>query len=274
MIFSTFYFSGTGNTEWAVKEFTKLIEMKGHQSVIYSIDGQNMQDKSTLKDILMNSDYIGFANPIYGANIPPIMNGFINKIKNILLYKKNFVKSVYIINTFGYVNAFGPFAAKKLFSNTGLKLVSYANLKICNNISTPKIKSKPIDSVKLEKRKVRSKIILEKMINKILQNKRYITGIGPYLIPGLVIRKISKKGIADSYLALGINLKTCNRCMMCVNKCPTQSIKFYNQKFEFLQTCTACMRCYNFCPTFSILFEGKYADPKEFYRYRGPDTYK
>lgn len=76
MIFSTFYFSGTGNTKWAVEELTKIILSQGHQGNIYSITDQALQDQTLFKDIIAKSDYIGFANPIYGANIPPVMNEF------------------------------------------------------------------------------------------------------------------------------------------------------------------------------------------------------
>jgi len=38
MKFSTFHFSGTGNTRWAVETFNAIISAKGHQAAMFSID--------------------------------------------------------------------------------------------------------------------------------------------------------------------------------------------------------------------------------------------
>jgi hypothetical protein len=204
MKFTTFYFSGTGNTEWASKEFTKKVIGKGHQGELFPIEQITAQDTAFLEGILLKSEYIGFANPIYGANMPPIMRSFIEKICLIAGKRQEYLKPVYIINTFGYINAFGPFAAKKLFSNTKLEIISYVNINLCNNISTPKIKTKPLSAEELRNRKEKARVILDKMVCSLTQNKKYITGIGLYLIPGIVIRKKLQKGITDNYKSLSV----------------------------------------------------------------------
>ena len=274
MKFTTFYFSGTGNTEWVVKEFNRKIKEKGHQGEIVSIEKKDILESSFLEDIFLKSDYIGFANPIYGANIPPIMRVFIERVVLFIANKKEYLKPIYIINTFGYINGFGPFASKKLFSNTGLKLSSYLNIKLCNNISTPKIKTDGISMDKLALRKEKSVIKLGKMIDILLTNKKHITGIGLYLIPGIIIRKKLQRGIIDNYKVLSVKKESCSLCMLCVNKCPTNSIIYRDNCFKFLPTCTACMRCYNNCPKNSILFNKIYADPNIYKRYLGPEIIK
>jgi NAD-dependent dihydropyrimidine dehydrogenase PreA subunit len=267
--FTTFYFSGTGNTEWAVNQFKQIVTERGHDSEIISIDNLVVQKTSFFLDIVRNSDFIGFANPIYGANIPPIMKDFIDKFIKMSADEKECSKQVYIINTFAYVNGFGPICAKKLFSNTGFKLIAYVNLQICNNISTPKLKINRIDQIKLNKRKIKAKENLNKMVGMLLEGKRYITGIGPYLIPNILVRKKSIKAIVNNYKVFKVDIAVCKKCMLCVNKCPTKSIEYKDNDFRFLSTCTACMRCYNNCPTCSILFGGLYADPNTYERYHG-----
>lgn len=272
MKFTTFYFSGTGNTKWAVEQFNQIIQGRGHQGEMFSIDNFNAQNMEQLGSILLESDYVGFANPIYGANIPPIMRRFIELLAKIQAGIDKYSKPIYIINTFGYINAFGPIAAGRLFFNSGFKLFSYANILICNNISTPKLKSNGISLEKLDDRKEVAKRELVRMVDKILAGKRYITGVGPYLLPGILIRKASKNSIENNYKTFSVKLDTCTKCMLCVKKCPTQSIRFENCSFKFYPECTACMRCYNFCPTYSILIDGAYADPSIYRRYRGPYT--
>lgn len=196
---------------------------------------------------------------------------FIRRANNCLDGNNSVSKPIYIINTFGYVNAFGPFAAKTRFKNSCFKISAYINIRLCNNISTPRMKSKPVTKAVLTARMMQAKTILAEMVAKILANRKWITGIGPYLIPGILIRWIFAKGIIQHHLSLGVNLSTCRKCMKCVDDCPTRSIKYTpGEGFKFLPTCTACMQCYNFCPSYSILMDGKYADPKIYFRYQGP----
>ncbi len=272
MKLSTFYFSGTGNTEWAVREFERIVAEGGHDVNSISIDGIDAQKPSFLVEIVRNSDFIGFANPIYGGNIPPVMMGFVSNLIKALADETEWAKPVYIINTFAYINGFGPFCAGKLLKNTGFRLISYVNIQICNNISTPNLKVKKITQEKLNKRKLLAVEKLQKAAGMLLAGKPYITGRGLYLIPNILIRRISKKAIADNYKVFCVEKNSCERCMLCVDKCPTKSIEHKDDSFRFLPTCTACMRCYNNCPTYSILFNGKFADPNIYERYRGPDV--
>ncbi|MDP4121418.1 MAG: EFR1 family ferrodoxin [Bacillota bacterium] len=270
MKFSTFYFSGTGNTEWAVQQFHEILLDNGQESEVYAIENIDLQNMSVLTGIVNNSDFVGFAHPIYGGNIPPIVKSFLENLMREYKDKQNFQKPVYIINTFGYVNGFGPFCARKLFQHTVFTVVSYVNIQLCNNISTPKLKINRLSPDKLNRRKEKAKAELRKAAEKLLAQKRYITGIGPYLLPNIIVRKKSKKGIAENYKIFSVDSATCKKCMLCVNKCPTKSIVYSNGTFSFLPTCTACMRCYNNCPASSILFNGQYADPAIYERYHGP----
>ncbi len=269
MKFTTFYFSGTGNTKWVVEEFDKIVINTLNDSEIISIESIDNNNFSFLIEKIKNSDFIGFANPIYGGNIPPIMLTFIKNLIKMVENENIAIKPVYIINTFAYVNGFGPFCAKKLFKKSCFKIISYINIRLGNNISLPNFRVKLTDKAILNKRK---NIAIENLISSvdlILKGKKKISGIGPYLIPNILIRKKSIIAIKNNYNVLSINCDTCSRCMKCVNSCPTKSIKYENNSFSFLSSCTACMRCYNNCHSYSILFQGKYVDPDLYERYHG-----
>ena len=77
MIFSTFYFSGTGNTKWTVEQFDRIIREKGHEGFVYSIDQNEDMTDAFLTNIIERSDMVGFASPIYASDIAPIMRNFI-----------------------------------------------------------------------------------------------------------------------------------------------------------------------------------------------------
>ncbi|MDF2988818.1 MAG: hypothetical protein K0R50_4328 [Eubacterium sp.] len=51
MKFTTFYFSGTGNTKWAAEEFNKIVIEKLHISELISIDSLENNDFSFFIDI-------------------------------------------------------------------------------------------------------------------------------------------------------------------------------------------------------------------------------
>lgn len=266
MRISVFYFSGTGNTKWVVNELYQYFIKKGHECEIYTIEDKIID----LKEIINNSNVIGFAFPIYGANMPNIMVDFFQELKNIV--DGDNLKPAFIVTTAGYVDGFGPFSANRQIKICGFKLISYVSLKLSNNVSTPSLKANIQSKNNLKIRLAINKSVISKVVDHIIAKKKYIRNIGLYLIPGCFIRRLSKKGKANCYLSLSINEDLCKKCMLCLNKCPTKSITFTDGIFSFSPTCTACMRCYNFCPTNAIYHFGKYADPKIYKRYRGPET--
>ncbi|MBC3889973.1 hypothetical protein GH810_16865 [Acetobacterium paludosum] len=266
MKFSTFYFSGTGNTRWAVETFNAIITAKGHQADLFSIDlGEKLTDERIL-EIVQEADCIGLGTPIYGGDLPPIMKGFIERLSKILEPVQT-EKKAFVINTFGYVNAFGPKEMKKRLTGSGLALSAYVNIQLCNNVNT----TAPVDVGMLNKRMTQGKEELTELADCLLAGKKQIKGRGPQTLIGAMIRKKTPEAVARHYQTLGVHSETCTRCMICVNNCPTGSIQFDEEEgFTFLPGCTACMRCYNFCPTGAITMGGVYADPDEVPRYQGP----
>ena len=85
-----------------------------------------------------------------------------------------------------------------------------------NNISTPKIRAKFLTSEKMKIRMNKGKEEIEKLINRTIDRKRYIRNIGFYLIPGILIRRVTKNAQRNNYLALSINKEKCSQCMLCL----------------------------------------------------------
>lgn len=267
MKLTTFYFSGTGNTRWAVYEFARIVGEKGHQADVVSIDIQTRLSDDQIRAIVAEADAIGFANPIYGGDIPPIMRAFISRVVD-LIGPLALAKSAYAINTYGYVNAFGPTEMQKLLDGSGLLLSAYVNLGLCNNVTG----SKPLDRAKLAKRMVKGQKELNHLADCLIAGRKRIKGHGPQLLIGALIRKKVPEAIAKFYQTLGVDGARCTRCMACIDNCPTGSIRLTGKKFVFSAGCTACMRCYNFCPTGAITIDGVRTDPHKFPRYQGPDA--
>ncbi len=265
---STFYFSGTGNTRWAASEFTKIIQEKGHQAELFAIDIGNHLTDEQIRTIVNDADCVGLANPIYGADIPPIMRTFISRLIG-LIGELTTAKRAYVINTCGYVNAFGANETKKLLVESRLELTAYVNIRLCNNVTG----SKPLDRAMLAKRMVRGSQELNCLADCLIADHKRIKGHGPQLLIGAMIRKKVPEAIAKFYQTLGVNRSTCTRCMVCVNNCPTGSIRLKKDKFIFAVGCTACMRCYNCCPTGAVTIDGVVSDPQKYPRFRGPEEW-
>lgn len=262
----TFFFSGTGNTWWVAQKITDIFNEMGHNAVCCSIE-KNMSIDYFNR--IEEFDITGFAYPIYGADFPPIFKTFLDE----LIKKRSCscVKKCFTMCTIGYVNALGPFVAGKHFNKAHFKLIGHLNLKLSNNASAPHFRSRIKNGNELEIQKEKVLKELRKYAIELTNNRKRITGIGPYLIPGYIIRKISNPAIKKSHEILSIDISRCSQCKLCINMCPTNSIVLTDKTFAFRKTCTACLRCYNTCPKNAILHTGKYADPERYIRYKGPE---
>jgi Pyruvate/2-oxoacid:ferredoxin oxidoreductase delta subunit len=271
-----FYFSGTGNTWWVAQQVQQQLQAASHEVDLISIEVQKIPEDSRILTKLNSADMIGFCYPVYGANLPPIMFRFIQKIidwnqEHLIHSAPSPQKETFVITTVGYINAFGPFLIKSLLKQAGFFLQGHLNIVLCNNASVPGLKVNPLSETKLLPRKENAIKHLTKFLHNILNHKRSIHGIGPYLIGGYFIRRFFHSKIQNQYQNFGVDESRCKQCLICVKNCPTQAIHYDQNHFHFSADCTACMRCYNFCPTQAILVYGKYADPAQFLRYHGPD---
>ncbi|MEI6100927.1 MAG: EFR1 family ferrodoxin [Eubacteriales bacterium] len=262
MIFTTFYFSGTGNTKWAAEEFHKTAEKKGHQSRLVSIEEKSLD----LHRILNSTDFMGIAFPVYAMNIPEIMKQFIEKLNKVL--EDRSPMPLYVLTTAGFADGCGPYEVVSHFSQRSVRLMGYAGLKMCTNISTPVAKAPELAPGELQKRLETARSKISALVDALSAGKKKIE-LGVYRIA--VFRKQMSSLPKKAHEQLSINPSTCDRCMTCVDSCPTDAIKPGDSGNLSIQSeCTACMRCYNYCPTASVWHSGQYADPAEYTRYRGP----
>ncbi len=272
MTFITYYFSGTGNTRWAVEKFTSLAEAAGHKAEMISIEENSKNNVHSIIKRMNAADYIGIAYPVYGADMPAVMKRFLAGIAEVIKHIDEIKgKPVYVITTAGFINGFGPIEASKALKRLGLELKGHIFLRIANNSSTPLLKTNPVSENEMERRKSNAVSELQKLLNRLADGKKYIRGIGPYLIPGIIIRKTTAKSKDNFYKRQKVDLSLCSLCMICLNNCPTGCIEYNGKDFIFKPDCTSCFRCYNFCPKAAILYNGRYADPSIYARYLGPE---
>jgi ferredoxin len=206
-------------------------------------------------------DAVLLAHPIYGANLPRIVG---ERLDGLVLAKGTRLS---VLATFGYANALGPFREAKTL---GRRIHSYFNLRMFNNLSTPKLRT---DLVPLETRlgkKAGLEARLDRILERLLRGSRRLEGVGPQLLAGLAIGRLTRRGLRDNYKSLSVDGKRCTLCLRCVASCPASALAYQNGVFSFGAGCSACMRCYNSCPASAILLDGVWADPRIYTRYKGP----
>lgn len=257
-----FHFSGTGNTLWLSRLTARLLESGGESVRLVPISSTT---KETLNNAgLESAELIGIATPIYGADFPPLVTRVLGDIQSGL----NSRKDAFVISTFGHVNGMGYFAAQKRL--TGFRIRQYINVRMPDNTSARQAKmihEKPelVEKVKLDARRT-----MGRAVKSILDRKKWIMGIAPYLIPGILIRRLLSGPIRDFHLQLHVDGEKCTRCNLCAENCPAQAITFDGNKASFSSGCTACMHCINYCPRRAISRSGVNPDSVGKYPYRFP----
>ena len=239
MRITLFYFSGTGNTKAACDLFKEKLEHRNATIILINIE--DITDGGRIEDT--NSDIIGFAYPVYGADLPRIFRDFLSNVNPRVFSKKE----AFVITTAGYINAYGPFLLKKELSKKGLVLKNHIVVKMPN--STKKSDNNEIrryrSLAKQEKK-------IEKLAGSLLDGRGRFYGVGPWLLGGYIIRVALKKPMAEHYKKLQVDDSVCTHCKTCINNCPTQAIRYVNGTFTFTAACTTCFRCVQSCPVHAI----------------------
>ncbi|MEX1378176.1 MAG: EFR1 family ferrodoxin [Eubacteriales bacterium] len=249
MHITIFYFSGTGNTEWVSKKTQELLIKNNHLADIFKIEKLN--DDSLILNAIKSSDYIGFAYPLYGADIPRIMRNFINRFIDLSNTAEKENAKLFFINTFGYVNGCGIFRARKLLAKCKYPIHSYFNFRLVNNTS-PNADGSLLGKNMPDDFKNKAINRIDKLIKSLESGKTTIQGIGSHLLMGMLIRRILRDEVRKNYKNMSVNYSSCIKCMKCLKSCPTESIHFSDDKFTFTDTCETCWRCFRLCPTSSI----------------------
>lgn len=247
------YFSGTGNTKWLAETLYEHLNSTENPVDLFDLENKFEFDHHIYDKLII-------AHPVYGAHVPRFV---IERVDDLIPGNKKLT----IVTSYGYVNALGYFAEKKAL---GRDIEAYYNLKMFNNISTPKLKVpvKELDKRLSSKDKIEQKV--KAIAQYIAEGKDRIEGIGPQLIVGIRIRKMMDEDLHTFYQTLSVDPDRCIRCDLCVRECPTNAITEKDGNYTFDARCTTCTRCYNICPEYAITIDGKYADPEIYTRYNGP----
>jgi flavodoxin/NAD-dependent dihydropyrimidine dehydrogenase PreA subunit len=228
------YFSGTGNTAYAVGQFCARLSAAGVECKIVSIENYSKDEKFDADTIL-----VGY--PIYGSSLPRILKEFLAANpepfsgKNLIT-----LATQYIFSGDG-----GALAARKI----KCKHIASIHVNMPNNVTDIFAflggnSREEIDSIV---GKADAKI--KKCADDILNGKPINDGIGFFSWAAGFFLQRSYYFLIEKYLRTRIKISDalCNRCGECEKNCPMKDMK----------NCTQCYRCINSCPQKAIRLMSK-----------------
>ncbi len=250
------YFSGTGNTKYVVDRFSSLYEK--NKFITKSIEYANFD----YHKLILESEIIIIAYPIYGSMLPFIMQEFLEKYKNYFRNKK----IITIATQMGFSGDGGGLAYYRLKS-VHVQLLHSIHIKMPNNISDFFIfKILPLE--KTEKIILEANRSIENIVKKIKSGKTIKMGRRFYSrILGFTIQRgISRPFFKKLRKRLYINHDKCILCNKCVDVCPMKNLYLEDNLIKTKNICTLCYRCVNTCPTNAISLFTKKAPNTQYIR--------
>ncbi len=248
-----FYFSGAGYTRWTVNRLSGLLIQNGHSVHLEAVENCDMAEVLQREDMI---DAIGFAQPIYAADIPRIMRRAIGAFLIAAAAYPALPTKVFFLNTYAYVNGSGYPEAKKLFADSPFQIHAYVNVKMPNSAIGKHPDDCPKSAVPGEALGALALAKLVRLAKSIESGGRLIDGFGPQVVGGKLVRRVLRRQIANTYTRMRVDLSRCTRCMHCVDTCPVQAVADAgDQGFTFSAACEACMRCIHGCPARAISVE-------------------
>lgn len=237
------YFSGTGNSKYAVELFCTEYDESAH---VFSIEDDN------IIEIVKREDMLVFAYPVQYSTVPKILRDFVSDNKELWKNKK-----IFIIATMGLFSGDGAGVLGRLMQKYGAVILGGLHLKMPDSIGDEKVLKRPIEKNRELVKKAEEKI--KKAVQLLKSGKPTQEGMGwLYRMAGFFGQRLyfghKTKNYSDK---LRIDEDRCIGCGKCEKLCPMKNIKVVDEKVEQKNQCTMCYRCINNCPRQAMTLLGK-----------------
>ena len=237
------YFSGTGNSRYAVELFCNEYD---EPAKAFSIEDDNAIEAVKSDEMLV------FAYPVQYSTVPKILRDFI--IENKELWEN---KKVFVIATMGLFSGDGAGILGRLLQQYGAEIIGGLHLKMPDSIGDEKVLKRSLEKNKELVKKAKQKI--SKSVQLLKSEKPTQEGIGRlYLMAGFFEQRLhfghKTKNYSDK---LRVDKDKCIGCGKCEKLCPMNNIKIVDKKVVQNNQCTMCYRCINYCPKKAITLLGK-----------------
>ena len=237
------YFSGTGNSRYALEVFIREYDETARVCSIEEADITNF-----IKD---NKDIV-FSYPVQYSNIPKILKDFVDRYQHLWRGKR-----VFVIATMGLFSGDGAGILARRLRRYGAQITGGLHLKMPDSIADEKALKRPLKkNVELVKK-------AEKKISDAVRDIKNVKppqeGIGLlYHFAGLFGQRLYFYNKTKQYTdKVKIDTGKCIGCGKCVELCPMKNLNIENNFAKAKDRCTMCYRCINNCPKQAITLLGK-----------------
>jgi NAD-dependent dihydropyrimidine dehydrogenase PreA subunit/flavodoxin len=242
-----FYFSGTGNTYLVGQWLTKDLISMGQATRLVNIE--QVSDEQ-LHQYLMDSNRLGIGYPIYGSDVPLVMQQFLRKLSH--LSQRYMSKTVFIFVTQEAFSGDGARVACEFLQTAHWSITHAVHINMPSNISASliaKLFGYLGDDEAIRLVLVKARAMVSNFAQSIMTTTQQLVGfnMGSYLL-GLIQRIPFRLGVPLYRKWMRINQNKCIHCGLCLEQCPVGNISFQDGEYSCNQQCINCMRCYNACP--------------------------
>ena len=249
------YFSGTGNTKYAVQRLLKGFDGSSMHSVEELLDFENAAD---------GFDTILVAFPIYGSDMPGNMREFIEKNRAVFIGKK----LITLVTQLLFSGDGGRLAYRLLREEIDEHTASI-HINMPTNISFP-----PIFAIKngadIDEKMEKANRKIDRCAVRLKAGQSIKDGRGPlaFLVGFLGQRMWYRAFFVNHYKKkLQIDAERCTGCGLCVQNCPVNNLVFGAEQVMPQNKCILCVRCINQCPQQAITLLSK---SDAYVQYKGP----
>ena len=259
-----FYFSGTGNTQWAARRLAEATQ----ERLLFIPE----ELKTPCEYTLQENERIGFCFPVHGWQPPRIVREFIRRlILHPSPYTLHPIHYTYALCTCGDSTGLAMSMLAKELEAKGISLNS------CQSLIMPEsyvcLPFMYTDTPQREREKIeQAKIDLEKFIEVIVNRRsgysQLTLGLTPWTFSHVIGAYFNRFMITDRKFT--VDADVCLHCGKCAEVCPVGDIELRTEQSDASSPsdttspssavpywlhddrCTCCLSCYHHCPVHAI----------------------
>lgn len=237
------YFSGTGNSKYALEIFLGKYD---ETAKAFAIEDEN------IVNYIKDNEEIVFSYSVQFSNIPKMLKDFIDQNQNLWKDKK-----IFVIATMGLFSGDGAGNLARRLHKYGAQITGGLHLKMPDSIADEKALKRPVEKNKELVQKAEEKI--DRAVQGMKNGKPPQEGMGfLYHMAGLFGQRLYFFHKTKQYTdKVKVDTQKCVGCGKCAKQCPMKNLYIEHNLAKAGDKCTMCYRCINVCPKQAITLLGK-----------------
>lgn len=237
------YFSGTGNSRYALEVFAR--EHGGSFRLCGIEDAEAV-------DLLRENQDIVISYSVQYSNLPKMLRDFVDENRE--LWRG---KNIFVIATMGAFSGDGAGILARRLHKYGAGITGGLHLKMPDSIGDERVLKRSLEENRALVKQAEDKIGMA--VRELKAGRPPREGLSWLCrMAGLFGQRLYFGHKTRQYTdRLKIDLDRCVGCGACVKQCPMQNLRLEGSKARAEDRCTMCYRCVNICPKQAVTLLGK-----------------